>query len=114
MQTWHEQNLRSMQTCEEDYETSKKVQQKKSDFGSSNFTCFGCVKQGHIKVKCPNLVHKEKDLEKKKSRSEKAKRAYIAWEDNDTSSSSLSKEDEEANLCLIVEHQFEVSKLIFV
>jgi len=53
--------------------------------------------------------HKEKGQEKKNRKNGRAKRVYIAWEDNDTSSSFFSKEDEEANLCLMVGHQSEAS-----
>jgi len=36
-------------------------------------------------MKCPNLVHKEKTLNKKKfSKNNKGKRAYIAWDENDS------------------------------
>jgi len=49
--------------------------------------------RAYIKVNCPNLSHKEKGLQKKNNNSGKAKRAYIVWEDNTTSSSTL-KEDE--------------------
>ena len=31
---------------------------KKFDKGSTKFTCFGCGKQGHMKVDCPSLVNK--------------------------------------------------------
>jgi len=68
---------------------------KKSDFGSAKFNCFGCGKQGHIKVDCPNYANKEKGQEKRSSKTGKSRRAYIAWEDNDTSSSSSSKEEVE-------------------
>ena len=37
---------------------------------------------------------------KKREKKGKAKKAYIAWDDNDVSSSSAS-DDEEANLCLL-------------
>jgi len=42
----------------------------------------------------------------------KARRAYIAWQDNDDlSSSSSSKEDEKANLCLIAKKESETSSV---
>jgi len=59
---------------------------RKSDSGLTNFTYFGCGKQSHIKIECPNLVCKEKSQEKKNSKIGKTKRAYISWEDNDTCS----------------------------
>jgi len=62
-------------------------------------------------VKYPNLKHKEKGLEKKNSRRGKVKRAHIAWEDNDISSSCSLKEDEEANLCLTDRDQVESSNV---
>jgi len=70
---------------------------KTGDFNSNNYTCFGCGEQGHIKAVCPN---KERN-EKKSSYKEKkglSRRAYIAWDENEVSSSS---EDEKANICLI-------------
>jgi len=77
---------------------SKKV----NEFNSTNYTCFGCGKQGHIKADCPNNESKEKGANKKFEKRGKARRAYIAWKDNDDSSLiSSSKEDEGANLCLM-------------
>ena len=58
---------------------------KKPEFGSSKFTCFGCGKHDHIKVDCPSMTNKDKGQEKKSNRVGKTRRAYIAWEDNDTS-----------------------------
>jgi len=41
-------------------------------------------------------------VEKKKfSKSNKAKMAYIVWEENDSTTSCSSKEEEEINLCLM-------------
>jgi len=69
---------------------------KKIDSNSSNFTCFGCGKHGHIKAECPNQNHKDKAAEKKKfSRSSKERRAYIAWDENNFTTSCSSKEEEE-------------------
>jgi len=48
---------------------------------------------------------KEKASEKKHVKSKKSRRAYIAWEDNDTSSSSSSDKKEEANLCMMAGHE---------
>jgi len=76
---------------------------KTSDFNSNNYTCFGCGEQGHIKADCPNEEGKEKKSSNKEKKG-KSKRAYIAWDENEVSlSSSLSSEDEKANLCLMAE-----------
>jgi len=77
---------------------SKKV----NEFNSTNYTCFRCGKQGHIKADCPKNESEEKRANKKFEKRGKARRAYISWKDNDdSSSSSSSKEDEEANMCLM-------------
>jgi len=71
-------------------------------FNFLNYTCFGCGKQGHIKAECPSIVSKEKGADKKYEKKGKARRAYIAWQDNDDlSSSSSSKNIKEVNLCLM-------------
>jgi len=79
-------------------QASKRYGSKKpSEFNSNKYTCYGCGKQGHIKDECPNNEVKEKeDFKKEKG---KTKKAYVAWDDNDVSSSS-SSDDKEANLCL--------------
>jgi len=61
-----------------------------------------------MKVDYPSLVNKEKTHEKKSNKSGKSRRAYIAWEDNDTSSNNSSHEDVEANLCLMAGQNFKV------
>jgi len=88
-------------------QSSNRYNNKKvNEFNSTNYTCFGCGKQGHIKVDCPNNESKERGASKKIERKGKARRAYIAWQDNDdSSSSSSSKEDEEANLCLMAKEE---------
>ena len=76
---------------------------KTSDFNYNNYTCFGYGEQRHIKVDCPNKEGNEKKSSNKEKRG-KSKRAYIAWDENEVSSStSLSSEDEKANLCLMAE-----------
>jgi len=84
---------------------------KKFDSCFAKLICFGCGKHGHIKVGCPSLANKEKGLEKRSSRTGKTKRAYIALEDNNTSSSISSKEEIEANLCLMAGQKSKVSSV---
>ena len=62
---------------------------KPNDSYSSNYTCFGCGKTGHIKIDCPNNQTKEKPTNKKVERS-KGRKAYISWEENEVSSTSSS------------------------
>jgi len=82
---------------------------RKSNSNSNKLTCFGCGKQGHMEADCPNLVNKEKTIEKKNYKPRKGRKTYIAWEDNASSSSSSSQEDIEANLCLMAGKNSEVS-----
>ena len=87
---------------------SKKV----NEFHSTNYTCFGCGKQGHFKVDCPNNESKETGATKKFEKIGKARRSYIAWQENDdSSSSSSSKEDEEANMCLMANEESQSSSV---
>uniref|UniRef100_A0A151UI68 Uncharacterized protein n=1 Tax=Cajanus cajan TaxID=3821 RepID=A0A151UI68_CAJCA len=53
-----------------------------------------------MKAECPNLLKKQQE-EKKSKRNGKGKRAYIAWEDNDSNTTSDESEYEENNLCLM-------------
>jgi len=76
---------------------------------SNKLTCYGCGKQGHVKADCPNLANKEKNIEKKNYKAGKGRKAYIAWEENASSSSSSSQEDIEANLCFMTGKNSEVS-----
>jgi len=81
-------------------QASKRYDSKKpSEFNSSKYTCYGCGEQGHINSEClNNEVKKKGDFKREKKG--KAKKAYIAWDDNDVSSSS-SSDDEEVNPCLL-------------
>ena len=59
---------------------------------SSKITCYNCGKQGHIKMECPNdNKEKEKNGDRNKEKKSKERRAYIAWDDNDDSTSSSSQ-----------------------
>ena len=69
-----------------------------NDFNANKYTCFGCGEQGHIKADCPNNENKEK-TKFKGERGGKTKKAYIAWDDNEVSSSSSSI-DAKLNMCL--------------
>jgi len=71
---------------------------KPSDFNIKKYTCYGCGEQGHIKAECPNNEIKERTDFKNEKRG-KAKKAYVAWDDNDVSPTSSSG-DEKANICL--------------
>jgi len=60
------------------------------------------------------MNHKDKAIvaavEKKKfSKNDKGKKAYIAWEENDSTTSCSSKEEEEINMCLMGKENSEVS-----
>ncbi|KAK2353731.1 gag-protease polyprotein [Trifolium repens] len=83
----------------------KKVDQGKKFNGESTsrqkVTCFECGNQGHIKNECPSL-QKKNGFKSKKFK--KPKRAYIAWDDNEVSSSSDSESEEYANLALMASH----------
>nr|KYP33248.1 Retrovirus-related Pol polyprotein from transposon TNT 1-94 [Cajanus cajan] len=81
------------------YKFNKKAN-KKEEGSTSSYNCFECGKPGHIKAECPNLLKKQQE-EKKGKKNYKGKRAYIAWEDNDSSTTSDESEFEENNLCLM-------------
>jgi len=72
-----------------------------NEFNSTNYTCFGCGKQGHIKAEYPSNVSKEKGGYKKYKKKGKSRRAY----NDDSSSSSSSKDDEEANLYFMTKEE---------
>jgi len=61
-----------------------------NDFNANKYTCFGCGKQGHIKEDFPNNENKEKTKFKGERRG-KTKKVYVAWDDNEVSSSSSSE-----------------------
>jgi len=59
-------------------QSSNKYNSKKViEFNSTNYICFGCGKQGHIKADCPNNKSKERGESKKFEKKGKARKAYI-------------------------------------
>ncbi|KAF1884148.1 hypothetical protein Lal_00035212 [Lupinus albus] len=48
---------------------------------NKNFKCFECGKPDYMKMECPNI---KKSSFKGKNEIKNGRRAYIAWEDNDT------------------------------
>jgi len=87
----------------------RKRYSKPNESNSSNYTCFGCGKLGHIKIDCPNNKNKEKPTSKKGERG-RGKRAYISWEKNEVSSTNgSSTESEEVNLCFMGNNEGSIS-----
>src|SRR3954468_8425244 len=78
-----------------------KHKDKEASTSSQEVTCYECGRQGHIKPECPKLSKKDGF---KGKREFKNKKAYIAWEDNEVSSSSDSDSEESANLALMASH----------
>uniref|UniRef100_A0A151UEQ0 CCHC-type domain-containing protein n=1 Tax=Cajanus cajan TaxID=3821 RepID=A0A151UEQ0_CAJCA len=74
------------------------------------FKCFECGKAGHIKDDYPYL-RKQLNEETKSKFISKKKKAYIAGEDNASTTSNDSEQDQNANLCLMTRHDldYEVS-----
>jgi len=84
------------------YARNKRQSRKQERSGTP--TCSKCGKAEHIKLDCLILKMKQKLEEKNEAdKHMKKKKAYIAWEDNDSSTSSEFDEStkEENNLCLM-------------
>jgi len=73
--------------------TSKKIE------NNNSYTCFECGKHGHIKSKYS--IYLRKHGEKRSKNDIKQKKAYIAWEDNASTTSDSSSDEEIANVCLM-------------
>jgi len=61
-----------------------------------------------MKAECPSIATKDKAPEKKNNKFGKTRRAYIAWEDNATSS-SCSSDEIEANTCMMAGRDSDVN-----
>nr|KYP31843.1 Retrovirus-related Pol polyprotein from transposon TNT 1-94 [Cajanus cajan] len=95
----HEQKKFIRRKKNSPYEFNKKTN-KKEEASTSSFNCFECGKPGHMKAECPNLLKKQQG-EKKFKKNGKGKKAYIAWEDNDSNTLSDESKCEKNNLCLM-------------
>jgi len=85
-----------------------KSNKKENQGSSSNFKCYGCGESGHVKAECPN----SKKSEEKKGNKFYKKKAYIAWEDNASSTlNSSDSDEEEAKLCLMADHDVSNSEV---
>jgi len=80
---------------------NRHFRKKETTTSTQDVTCYECGKQGHIKPECPKLSKKGGFKSKKDF---KNKKAYLAWEDNEISSSSGSDSEECANLALMASH----------
>ena len=66
--------------------------------------CYGCGKSGHLKSECLELTktRKKSNFNFNRKKEKKGRRAYIAWEDNDISSTLSDLDDSEiVDLCLM-------------
>ena len=80
---------------------NKHFRKKEASTSMQDVTCYECGQQGHIKPDCPKLAKKGGFKGKKEF---KNKKAYVAWDDNEISSSSESESDECANMALMASH----------
>lgn len=78
---------------------------QKKNQDSSTPTCYNCGERGHIKPDCPQNQRRDKKGDRRFQKNQKGKRAYIAWEENDSDTSN--SDAEEANLCLMAKHEEE-------
>ena len=80
--------------------SDKSMNSRKTQLKREGVKKYGCGKSGHLKSECPELIKtrgKSKSSDKSKGR-----RAYIAWEDEDTSSTrSDSENDDVDDLCFM-------------
>src|SRR3954468_7738423 len=105
----HDSNQEDESTSEEDNEFIKKFEKFlrkerkkeiiKEEAPTRKIKCFECGERGHVKSECPKLEKKNKYF--KKNKDKKSKKAYVAWDDNEISSSS---DEEHVDLALVATH----------
>ena len=61
---------------------------KRSQKGSPTHKCYKFYRPGHIKAHCPTYESWPEKNEKKSHEERRSKKAYIAWDDNDSSDGS--------------------------
>ncbi|KAH1189589.1 hypothetical protein GmHk_20G057331 [Glycine max] len=61
---------------------------RKSQENSQILRCYKCKQLGHIKANCPSNEEWPKKSDKKRYEERRTKKAYIAWDDNDSSDGS--------------------------
>ena len=61
---------------------------KRSHEGCPTLRCYKCNQLGHIKANCPSNEQWPEKSDKKRYEERRTKKAYIAWDDNDSSDGS--------------------------
>ena len=61
---------------------------KRFQEGSPTLRCYKCNQLGHIKANCPSNEEWPEKSDKKRYEERRTKKAYIAWDDNDSSNGS--------------------------
>jgi len=65
---------------------------KRSHEGFQTLRCYKCNQLGHIKANCHSNKQWPKKSDKKRHEERRTKKAYIAWEDNDSLEGSKKEE----------------------
>ncbi|KAF1874311.1 hypothetical protein Lal_00013750 [Lupinus albus] len=87
--------------CTKTRQINRLTKNNEASTSNQNITCFECGKPGNMKMDCPNI---KKGSFKGKNKMKNGRKACIAPEDNDTSSTPGPKSEEQAHLSLMVFH----------